>query len=203
MLQPAIGFLPPLAYLAIALGAFAEGEFSMIAGGALAALGWVSLPGAVTAGLAGVMANDLGFYWLGRSFPDRAGRYLPRMFARLDEALALMRERGQNLVIYFQFFDGQAAITPAAFGLVRFPFWRFVGLDAIGATLWSVMFGLVGIALGAAIRSFTRGPAVWLVVFAALSAVAFLFIRVARILRQGREAGLVSAPTAAARSVSV
>lgn len=184
-------------YAAIAAGTFCEGEFTMIAGGALAAAGLLHFSGAIAAGLGGVAASDLAYFMVGRYLGHRAGRFLPQLFAQLHRAFALMEDYQDKLAIYFQFFSCQSAITPAAFGMTRIPVLRFVGLDLIGAALWSVLFGLGGWGLGfVALRALHSLP-LWLAAAAGAGVVAASLLRLIRAVRRPARNPLWSAPAAA------
>ncbi|HZZ59443.1 MAG TPA: VTT domain-containing protein [Opitutaceae bacterium] len=182
-----IDFIHSYGYLALAAGTFCEGEFSMLAGGALAAAGWLDFAGVVGAGMAGIVASDLAYFFLGRYLGHRAGRYLPNLFSQLPRAFALVEEHRENLALYFQFFSEQTAITPLAFGILRLPAWRFASLDLVGATLWSVLYGLIGLALGGAAVRVAHAFILWLVAAVATAVVLFLVLRVSRALQHTRQ----------------
>ena len=193
-------FLQTYGYLAIAIGALFEGEFSMIAGGALAAAGMLHFWGVVEAGLTGVVVGDLSCFLVGRYMGHRAGGWFPHLFARLQRAFALMGDYEEKLVVYFQFFPAGSTATPMAFGMTRIPLVKFLGLDVAGGVVWSILFGGFGLLAGRATVSAAHSFALWLAAGVGLAVVTCLVLRFCRTLRQSGGQKLWSAPAASSLS---
>ncbi|HEY3757863.1 MAG TPA: VTT domain-containing protein [Opitutaceae bacterium] len=189
-------FLHTYGYVAIAVGALFEGEFSMIAGGALAAAGILNFWAVIEAGLLGVVMGDLGCFLIGRYMGHRAGAWFPNLFARLQRAFALMDDYEEKLVVYFQFFPAGSTATPMAFGMTRIPLAKFLGLDVAGGVVWSALFGGFGLLVGRITVSAVHSFALWLAAGVGLAVVTCLVLRFYRTLRQSGGHKLWSAPAA-------
>lgn len=166
-------------YWAVGIGTFFEGETVLIAAGAFAHRGLVSLPWVIVTALVGSIAGDQLWYQigrrLGRPFVERHRRWR----AQVARAEAWLARRGALFVLGFRFVYGIRMVTPMLLGASRYPTLRFVVLNVVGGALWAVLFGVVGWALGASLEavigrstgieaailvSIVLGAAVWLVV---------------------------------------
>lgn len=140
-------------YWAVGVGAFLEGEAVLVAGGALAHSGMLSLPLVMLVAFLGSFAGDQLWFQVGR----RCGRPLlarrPSWQANVQQAEAQLERYGDAFVFGFRFIYGIRSITPALLGMSSYPLRRFACLNLAGAALWALLVGLAGWALGAA---FTR-----------------------------------------------
>jgi membrane protein DedA with SNARE-associated domain len=111
-------------YVAVAIGAFLEGETVLA--------------------LAGLAANR-GYLELFPVIPDAAARA-----ARFD---ALLARWHAPLIIAIRFMYGFRIVGPILLGMGRCERWKFVFYNAIGAMLWAPLVAGVGYAFGAAMEA--------------------------------------------------
>jgi|GEM_PF-6956515 len=72
-----------------------------------------------------------------------------------------MERHDEKLVVFYQFVPGLCTVTPVAFGLSRIPVLRFMALDLLGNTFWTLIFSLGGYGFGAAFASGVDGVRSW------------------------------------------
>lgn len=173
-------------YVAIVIGTFFEGEVMMLAAGMLAAAGMLSLGGVIVTGMAGTFASDVTCFLLGRFAGHRLGRWFPALFRQLSRAFDLMADYDQVLLVFYQFVPGLCTVTPMAYGMTRISARRFLMLDLVGNTLWTVTFASAGFFAGrAAVRlARTANHWVWIAALAALGG--YTLFRFCRQLRQAQ-----------------
>jgi membrane protein DedA with SNARE-associated domain len=122
-------------------------ETAVITAGVVAASGDLFLPLVIVLAAAGAFLGDNTAYWIGRRF----GRWVVQRFfsgekakKRIDWAERQLRERGGVLIVVGRFVPGgRTAITLSA-GLLHYSWPRFVGLDALAASIWAVYAALLG-----------------------------------------------------------
>lgn len=121
-------FIDRFGYLAVTLGTFFEGETVLLAGGAFAHRGLLTLPGVILAAFAGSLAGDQLWFFLGRRFGrpfvERRPRWA-RQMARIDGFLARF---GTAFVLGFRFLYGLRSVTPLALGASGYPALRSTSL---------------------------------------------------------------------------
>jgi hopanoid biosynthesis associated protein HpnK len=139
-------------YLTIAFGTFIEGEAVLLAAGALAHAGSLSLPFVVLAGAVGSVVWGQTWYQVGRSSGKRllAGR--PNWRARAARVERWLSSSGLWILLGGRFLAGLGTVLPAMIGASGFPRRRFVVLDTLGALLWSSVFASGGFAVGAGLK---------------------------------------------------
>jgi membrane protein DedA with SNARE-associated domain len=135
-------------YLAVLVGTVLEGETILILGGFAAHQGYLQLPWVMLAAFAGSVTGDLGWFFLGRRYGQRALARFPRLRAGVERATASLQRRETLLLLSFRFVYGIRTVTPLAAGLSSIPAARFVLLNALGATVWSVGVAGAGYVLG-------------------------------------------------------
>jgi len=144
-------FLVRWGYLAVGVGTVVEGEAVLLAAGAFAHRGTLSLPLVIAAAFAGSVAGDQLWFLFGRRF---GRRYLDRKPAWQKRAQRLepwLRRYGNGFVSGFRFAYGFRTVTPVVLGATGYPHARFLAFNVIGAALWAGAFGVLGWALGASI----------------------------------------------------
>ena len=134
--------------LAVALGTFLEGETALLLAGAGLALGLFDFWPIVLAALAGSMAGDQFFFWLGRC---KGGDWLmrhPRFGKRVRRAMDMLLRHRLVLLCTYRFIYGLRGTVPFAFGMSDMC-WRFFLLaNVISAAFWSFIITLLGMHAG-------------------------------------------------------
>ncbi len=138
-------------YLAVVAGTFLEGETILVAAGALAHRGSLSLPLVMLCAFLGSVAGDQLWFQLGRRYGQPFLDRRPEWKQRASVVQRNLLRFGDFFVLGFRFVIGIRTITPALLGASGFSRARFVWLNALGGGLWAVAVGGAGYALGAAL----------------------------------------------------
>lgn len=146
-------FVVEWGYWAIGLGTFFEGETVLIAGGAMAHRGLLSLPLVILSAFVGSVTGDLIWFLMGRRF----GRpYLLKKEKWRDRAARIetwVHRYGAWFILGFRFLYGIRAVSPVVLGASGYPILRFACLNLISAAVWATSFGCIGFGLGAGLMS--------------------------------------------------
>jgi membrane protein DedA with SNARE-associated domain len=135
--------------LAVALGAFIEGETTVLLAGAGLALGLLDFWTVVGAALVGSLVGDQFFFWLGRI---KGAAYLsghPRFGARVARVGKILLRHRLLLLGGYRFVYGLRGIVPFAYGLSPLCWRVFLLANLITAALWSLLVTWIGYHAGA------------------------------------------------------
>ncbi len=148
-------------YLAIACGAFVEGEAVLLSSGALANARLLSLPFVVLAGSLGSVAWGQTWFQIGHV----SGRSLlarrPSWRGRAFQVERWLSRFGPWVLVVGRFAPGLGTVLPATIGASGFSRRRFVLWDSLGALVWATVFSGVGFGLGAAVHRVSDQPLGW------------------------------------------
>lgn len=134
--------------LAVALGTFLEGETALLLAGTGLALGLFNFWSVVTAALAGSLAGDQFFFWLGRS---RGGEWLtehPRFGNRVRRAMNMLLRHRIVMLCAYRFIYGLRGAIPFAFGMSGMCWRYFLLANIVTATFWSLTITMLGLHAG-------------------------------------------------------
>lgn len=138
---------------AIVAGTFFEGEAVLVAAGAFAHRGVLSLPWVMLAAFIGSVVGDQLWFQLGRRFGPGLLARRPTWQAQVDRVQHLLARYGNVFVFGFRFVVGLRTITPALLGISGYPVARFVPLNIVGGAVWAVGVGAAGYAVGASLSA--------------------------------------------------
>lgn len=137
-------------YWAILVVNMFEGESIVLLAGAAAHFGYLELSWVMASGLAGCVAGDQLWYFLGRCWGPRIIA-MRRSWQERAEGVHRRLRRHQNLLIFtFRFYYGLRAVIPFAIGSARVAKLRFFALNLASAVVWTVVFAFAGYFLGGA-----------------------------------------------------
>lgn len=136
-------------YAAVGIGTFFEGETVLIAAGALAHRGLLSLPFVILAAFVGGTVGDQMWFHVGERFGRKYIEKRPNLRQRAARVERWFSRYGDAFVIAFRFIYGIRVVTPVLLGASHFSTRRFAVLNMIGAALWAASFGILGWTLGA------------------------------------------------------
>lgn len=159
------------------LGLAVPGEAFVLAAGALAARGVLSLPWAVAAVVAGAIVGDSVGYALGRHFGEcREHHWLSKVWScqRMGRVRLLLDRRGREAIFLGRFIGLLRPLVPFAAGAVQMPYRRFLSYSVAGGLAWGTTTVLAGYFLGNSLEKFPPSAGVWVV---ALGAIAVLLSR--------------------------
>lgn len=134
--------------LAVALGTFLEGETTLLLAGTGLAMGLFDFWPVVAAALAGSLAGDQFFFWLGRCRGGDWIRAHPRFGNRVRQAMGLLLRHRIVLLCTYRFIYGLRGAIPFAFGMSGIC-WRFFLLaNVASAAFWSLSVAMLGMHAG-------------------------------------------------------
>jgi len=120
----------------------------LLAAGALAGMGRMSLPAAAALAMLGAMASDALWYGLGRRRGIRVLKLLCRISLEPDSCVrntqGVFARYGARSLLAAKFVPGLGAAAAPLAGVVRMPPGKFLLFDALGALLWSSTYLTVG-----------------------------------------------------------
>jgi membrane protein DedA with SNARE-associated domain len=140
-------------YLAIGIGTFFEGESIVIAGGALAHRGLLSLPWVMVAAAVGSVSGDQFWFYMGRRFGAPLLTRRAHWRERVKRAQQFIQRWGTIYVLSFRFIYGVRTISPLLLGASHYPRLRYAVLNLIGGVTWACCFSAAGWGVGAGIAS--------------------------------------------------
>jgi membrane protein DedA with SNARE-associated domain len=135
-------------YLAILGGTFLEGETILLAGGAMAHRGLLSLPLVIACAFAASFLGDQGWFFAGRRYGPGLIARRPSWSVPAERVRQWLTRYGAVFVLAFRFIYGIRILTPVLLGANGYPASRFVPLNALGAAIWSTAVASVGWAVG-------------------------------------------------------
>ncbi len=147
-------FVANYGYLALLVGSFAEGETFLVLGGLAAHAGYLRLPWVMLAAFAGSFLSGQFYFYLGRKHGRKILLRFPSLQMRIDQAQKYMERLRSPLVLIFRFLYGFRTILPLMIGMSPFPARKYIGLNAVGALIWAVSFGIAGYLFGHALEIF-------------------------------------------------
>lgn len=135
-------------YPALFLGTFLEGETILIIAGIAAFEGLLDVRLAILTAFTGSMLGDTVYFFVGRSRGEWLLQRLPRWRPAIDRVLVLLDRHSAWLILTFRFMYAVRNVTSIAVGMSRTPWWLFMTLNAVGAAVWAVSFGMGGYLFG-------------------------------------------------------
>src|SRR5215208_2116315 len=135
-------------YPALIVGLLLEGETVLVLGAFMAHRGYLDLPLVIAIGFLVTFASDQFFFWLGRTKGNQFLERRPTWKLNVDKAKHLLQRNTNLLFIGFRFMYGLRTVMPFVFGLSKFDPKQFALLNAIGAFLWALVFGIAGYLFG-------------------------------------------------------
>jgi membrane protein DedA with SNARE-associated domain len=147
-------------YFAIVAGTLFEGETTLLAAGAMAHRGLLSLPIVLAVAFFGGVLGDQIWFQIGRRFGQPFIDRRPGWRKRLASVDRLLNRYGTMFVVLFRFLPVPLVrtITPVLLGSRGYPVLRFAMLNIAGGALWTVLLTAAGYGLGAAASSIIGRP---------------------------------------------
>jgi membrane protein DedA with SNARE-associated domain len=128
----------------------------LLAAGALAGAGDMSLAGALVCCVFAAMTADALWFQLGRRNGVQVLRLLCRISLEPDSCVRgtqdVFAKRGARTLVVAKFIPGLSTVAPPLAGVVRMGFWRFFFFDALGTIVWAGTFLGLGYAFSGEIE---------------------------------------------------
>ncbi|GAB6196563.1 VTT domain-containing protein [Lysobacter xanthus] len=161
-------------------GVPAPGHTVVLAGGALAQQGHLSLTVLLACAILAAIAGDTAGYWIGRrggrTFLLRHGPKVRLTPARLERAEQFFARHGAKTVVIGRFITGLQTVVALLAGSSGMPWWRFFRFNVAGAIVWGLSYGLAGYFFGASwhvLEKWVGRAGIFLVAALALGALVF------------------------------
>lgn len=120
----------------------------LLAAGALAGLGRLSLFEALTVAVIASLLGDSLWFYLGRRRGSSILRFLCKIALEPDSCVrqteTVYSRYGAGSLVFAKFVPGLSTVAPPMAGMFGLAPWKFAFLDAAGATLWAVAFAAAG-----------------------------------------------------------
>jgi len=120
----------------------------LLAAGALARSGKLSLAGAISVSVATFLLADLAWYWTGRRAGDKILHFVCGLSrdptACVHKATSAFARYGVRTLLISKFAIGLDAVAVPLAGAARVPAIHFLIFDALGALLWSAAYAALG-----------------------------------------------------------
>ena len=134
------------------LGIPLPGETALVTAAAFAAAGHLSIYWVVvTAAVAAIVGDNVG-YWIGREgglrFVRRYGRMLHIRETEIERAQAFFARHGAKTVFFGRFIALLRAWAAVLAGVSSMPYGVFMVYNALGGSVWAVLFGMLGYLFG-------------------------------------------------------
>jgi membrane protein DedA with SNARE-associated domain len=130
------------------LGLPIPGPLFLLAAGALAAAGKLGLVAALVLAIIAAVLGDWPWYEAGRRHGDKVLHFIHRLARDPDthdrRAKETFARYGPRILVIAKFVPGLDAVTPPLAGISRTSRIRFLGLDAVGAGLYSGAYAALG-----------------------------------------------------------
>lgn len=139
-------------YLAVAVGAFAEGEVVLLAAGFAAHQGLLGFREVVAVAIVAACAGDQTFYWVGRVWGPAILERAPRLAAQFARVAALLHRYAGGAVVLMRFLYGLRIAGPILIGASKLPSSRFFVFNVLGALLWAPLIASLGWTFGEALQ---------------------------------------------------
>lgn len=120
----------------------------LLAAGALAGIGKMSLAPVMAIAVAASLTGDLVWFGLGRTRGSSVLRLLCRISLEPDTCVRQTETAyarfGDVSLLFAKFIPGLSTVAPPMAGIFKVPMWRFLILDGAGSAIWSGAFVLLG-----------------------------------------------------------
>ena len=151
-LDPA-ALLQSYGYIALALGAFLEGETIVLLAGLFAHQGYLAPVPAALCAFGGSLASDQIMFYLGRWKGQAILHRFPRLEKKAPKVRRLLEEYETPLILGFRFIYGVRNVTPILMGMGRVNHWKFLVLNCVSAAVWAAAFIAAGYFFGEALTA--------------------------------------------------
>ncbi len=145
-------FIRDWGYLAVAMGAFAEGEVVLLAAGFAAHQGLLGFGPVVAIAIVAAIAGDQTFYWIGRVWGSSVLARAPRVAAQFNRVAALLHRYAGGAIVLMRFLYGLRIAGPIVIGASKLPSRLFFVFNLLGAVLWAPTVAGLGWTFGEAIQ---------------------------------------------------
>jgi membrane protein DedA with SNARE-associated domain len=139
--------------LAEGVGLPLPGETALITAAAVAAQSHrLTIVGVLIASFVGAAGGGVGGYWIGKTgglhFLTKHGRFIGITQQRITKARKFFTKHGPKAVFFARFIAILRMFAGLLAGVTKMPFGIFLLWNALGALVWSILFGVLGYVFG-------------------------------------------------------
>jgi membrane protein DedA with SNARE-associated domain len=131
-----------------AVGFPVPAALALVAGGAAAAAGTLFTPRILLLAILGMLLGDCLLYFLGGQMGWHLLGFLCKLSANPESCILRSAEsfykRGRVTLLVAKFIPGVNSMAAPLAGSMKMPFMQFLGLDIAGASLYALVYGLIG-----------------------------------------------------------
>jgi membrane protein DedA with SNARE-associated domain len=175
----------------------------LLAAGALAGDGRLSLALVLAAAALASLVSDTAWYWIGRVGGGRILRWLCRIFLEPDSCVRRTQDAfgryGARSLLFAKFVPGFNTAAPPLAGIVRMPLLEFLVFTGLGGVIWAGAFAGLGWVFSSQLElaaSYAARLGSWVIVLLAVALGAYIawkYIARQRFLRRIRIARITPA----------
>ena len=147
------GLIDTYGYLAVAIGAFLEGETVLALAGLAAYRGYLDFYTVVVVAMICGFAGDQFFFFLGRRKGSQILARFPDARERAHRFDALLARWHAPLIVAIRFMYGFRIVGPILLGMGRVASWKFIVFNFIGAAIWAPLIAGAGYLFGEIVES--------------------------------------------------
>ena len=147
------GLVDSYGYIAVAIGAFLEGETILALAGLAAHRGYLDFYTVVVVAMICGFGGDQFYFFLGRHKGARILERFPDARDRAHRFDALLARWHAPLIVMIRFMYGFRIVGPILLGMGRVPSWKFIVFNFIGAALWAPLIAGIGFLFGEIVES--------------------------------------------------
>ena len=141
-------FISTFGYAAIGIGTFFEGETILILGSFASHRGYLQLPLVILSAFIGTFLGDQLYFFIGRLKGKQALENWPYWKSKSERVFNLLEYHQVWLILGFRFLYGLRTVTPFVLGASNIPFYRYLILNFVGASVWAIVIGVLGYFFG-------------------------------------------------------
>lgn len=135
-------------YLAVFLGAIAEGETLILLAGGLAHQGYFSIWKILGLSFIGTLIADQVLFYLGLIHGERMMAKWPKIAAKTEKVFNFLRKYNTLYILSFRFFYGFRIVSPIIIGVAKVDPWVFAPLNILAAAIWAAIYCGIGYGVG-------------------------------------------------------
>ena len=147
-------FISTYGYLGVFLGCLIEGEALVVIAGFLAYQGNLFLPYVLLAAFFGTLANDIGWFAIGRYSSEQLLTRFRSLQFLSTHSVIFVNKRPRLITLFFRFMYGFRIIIPFSLGKTKLSFTTYLVYSALGVWLWVAVYVGIGYFFASAIEVF-------------------------------------------------
>jgi membrane protein DedA with SNARE-associated domain len=183
-METILEFVKNWGYVAVFLGALVEGESIILAASALAFAGYLNIYYVGIVAFFSTTFAEQTCYMIGRYYGVAIFEKFPRLKAKSEKAFILLKKIDVFFILICRFIYGIRTVSPFVVGASGIPPKKFIPLNILAATIWSVVSCWAGYELGEviinnfeSIKKFIERIFIWIPVIILLIGLIIFYVK--------------------------